>query len=257
MAATSGLVASSTRFSSACVFADRDNESSQVFKTSNTLMSAPAMKVVPAPMSTMAWAAGSATPRATACSICSQTAGASAFTGGLSIVTTATPSFTWYRTRSDMDTLFCSADLGACAGNPQTRKTIEPSGSAESLALLRSGMEREPFRRAARLRSGMEREPFRRAARILGFQLSAWCVDDDAGRRAVRVQLAVAIDDAAFRGGGAAAEMHDLRFAEHRTDVVGERAREVDLQLERGEAFARRHHRVDAATECRIEQRGG
>ena len=82
------------RFSSACVPSDRAIESAGVFRSSKALMSAPAMKVVPAPMSTIASAAGSATPRFTASSIWVQTSGASALTGGLSIVTTATPSFT-------------------------------------------------------------------------------------------------------------------------------------------------------------------
>ena len=58
-------------------------------------MSAPAMNVVPAPMSTIASAAGIGDaalrpPRRSR----SQTDGASAFTGGLSMVTTATPSLT-------------------------------------------------------------------------------------------------------------------------------------------------------------------
>ena len=77
---------------SACVAADRDIESSRVLSVSKTLMSAPAMNVVPAPISTIASAAGSADARATALSMPSQTAGLSALTGGLSIVMTATPS---------------------------------------------------------------------------------------------------------------------------------------------------------------------
>ena len=66
MAATSGLVASSMRRSSACVPADRANESAFVFSVSKTLMSAPAMNVDPAPMSTIASASRSATARCTA-----------------------------------------------------------------------------------------------------------------------------------------------------------------------------------------------
>src|SRR5437667_12638676 len=97
MAATSGLCESSTRFSSAWVRADRDSESSRVFRMSKTLMSAPAMNVDPAPISTMASAEASAFARATASSIPSHTAGLNALTGGLSMVMTATLSLMSYR----------------------------------------------------------------------------------------------------------------------------------------------------------------
>ena len=48
MAATSGFAVSSIRVSNACVLADRSSDCCSVRSVSNTLMSAPAMKVVPA-----------------------------------------------------------------------------------------------------------------------------------------------------------------------------------------------------------------
>jgi hypothetical protein len=71
----SGLPASSIRRSSACVLADRENDASAVFSVSKTLMSAPAMNVVPAPISTIASAAGSRAARATASSMPSRQPG--------------------------------------------------------------------------------------------------------------------------------------------------------------------------------------
>src|SRR4051812_12934452 len=61
-------------------------------------MSAPAIKLRPAPISTIALTFESALPRSTASMIPSRTPGPSAFTGGLSTVITATPSCTSYRT---------------------------------------------------------------------------------------------------------------------------------------------------------------
>src|SRR5690349_6376034 len=60
------------------------------------------MKVVPAAISTTARAAGSSAARAMAASMPSGTPGLSAFTGGLSTVTTATSFWLSYRTRSGM-----------------------------------------------------------------------------------------------------------------------------------------------------------
>ena len=61
-------------------------------------MSAPAMKLRPAPISTMALTLPSASPFSTASTMPSRTPGASAFTGGLSIVITPTLSSTSKRT---------------------------------------------------------------------------------------------------------------------------------------------------------------
>jgi hypothetical protein len=51
--------------------------------------------------------------------------------------------------------------------------------------------------------------------------------------------------------------VNDLRLADNLADLVRQRAREVHLQLERREAPARRHQRVDAAAERRVEERRG
>src|SRR4029450_10545977 len=88
-----------------------------------------------------------------------------------------------------------------------------------------------------------------------GLQTSSWRLDDDARRRAVRVQLAVAIGDAAFGRGRAAADVDDFRLAAERPDLASQRPREIHVQLERGEALAGRHHRVDRAAERGVEQR--
>src|SRR5262245_45006189 len=88
------------RRSSACVPPERDSESSGVFNVSNTLMSAPAMNVEPAPINTMASALASAFARAMASSMPVHTAGLKALTGGLSMVMTATRSVTSYRITS-------------------------------------------------------------------------------------------------------------------------------------------------------------
>src|SRR5262249_42229639 len=73
---------------------------------------------------------------------------------------------------------------------------------------------------------------------LLWFERAARRLDDDAGRRAVRVQLAVAIDDPAFGRCGAAAHVDDARFAAQLSHFLRDRTREVDLELERGEAAA-------------------
>ena len=60
-----------------------------------------------------------------------------------------------------------------------------------------------------------------------------------------------------FGGRGASAEMDDVRLAPKRSGRDRQRARQVDFQLQRGEASAGRHHRVDAAAERRVEQGRG
>src|SRR5262249_59159220 len=90
---------------------------------------------------------------------------------------------------------------------------------------------------------------------LLWFERAARRLDDDAGRRAVRVQLAVAIDDPAFGRCGAAAHVDDARFAAQLSDFLRDRTREVDLELERGEAAAGRHRRIDGTPQRRVEDR--
>src|SRR6266436_6656608 len=77
----------------------------------NSLMSAPAMKVRPAPMKTTALAASSFSICATAAAMPAETAELRAFTGGLLIVTTATPSIFVSCTRSLMKFLLDSSRL--------------------------------------------------------------------------------------------------------------------------------------------------
>src|SRR3954468_16082763 len=93
--------------------------------------------------------------------------------------------------------------------------------------------------------------------RELGLERPFWRFDDDARGGAVRVQLAVGVDDAPFRRGDAAADVHDLAFAEKQSDLMRERPCQVHLELEGGEAAPGRHQRVDAAAERCIEQRRG
>src|SRR5439155_5013495 len=105
MAAMSGLAASSRRASIACVRPDRSSDCSRVLSVLNTLISAPATNVWPAPMRTTASTFESADARATASSTASHTPGPSAFTGGLSIVRTATRCLVSYRTGLDITAL--------------------------------------------------------------------------------------------------------------------------------------------------------
>src|SRR6267142_15052 len=91
----------------------------------------------------------------------------------------------------------------------------------------------------------------------LRFQRAPWGLHDDARRRAVRVQLAVGVDDAALRCGGPSPDVDDARLAAEQASLLRERPREVDLQLQRGEAPAGRHRRVGRAAERGVEQAGG
>ena len=102
IAHTTGLGQSSMRRNSACTRCERSIETSRFEIVPKTLISAPAMNVLPAPISTMALAAGSAAARATPASMPSGTPGLRAFTGGLFIVTMATSSWTMYWTSSGM-----------------------------------------------------------------------------------------------------------------------------------------------------------
>src|SRR6476620_5541475 len=112
MAATSGLSASSRHFRRVCTTCERSMDCSRVFNCLNTLMSAPAMNVVSAPIRTIASAAESWQARATASLMPSGTPALRAFTGGLSTVTTATPSRTSYRTSADMARKGITESLG-------------------------------------------------------------------------------------------------------------------------------------------------
>src|SRR5436190_6772693 len=85
-------------------------------------MSAPAMKVVPAPISTTARAEGSAAARVTAASMPSGTPGLRAFTGGLSTVITATSFWISYRTRSGMGAIMTPPRMALAGGNSGRRK---------------------------------------------------------------------------------------------------------------------------------------
>src|SRR5258708_40297252 len=82
-------------------------------------------------------------------------------------------------------------------------------------------------------------------------------VDREARRRAVRVELALLVDDARFGNRGAPADVDDLPLAAHPADVCRESARQIDLQLERRESPSVRSRRVDRAAERRVEERGG
>jgi len=73
----------------------------------------------------------------------------------------------------------------------------------------------------------------------------------------VSEDLAVSIDDPCLRGRHAVAGVNHARFAAHFAVLAAERPDVVDLQLERRERTARRHHRVDRAAKRRVEQRGG
>ena len=61
---------------------------------------------------------------------------------------------------------------------------------------------------------------------------------DHARRGGVRVELARAILEVAFRGRHRAAAMDDAAFGAHRPGVLGHRAHEIELQLERGPGIA-------------------
>ena len=91
--------------SSACVPADRASDCSRVFSVSKILMSAPAMNVVPAPISTIASTAGVGAGARDRVVDRLQHAGPSALTGGLSMVMTATRSRVSARTSCDMRAL--------------------------------------------------------------------------------------------------------------------------------------------------------
>src|SRR5471032_694861 len=77
---------------------------------------------------------------------------------------------------------------------------------------------------------------------------------DQAGRGAVRQQLAGAVDQPAFRRGDARTDVNHLTFSADLARLVGHGAHVVHLDLERGEAGARLQGRVDAAAHHRIEK---
>src|SRR6516162_8143948 len=58
----------------------------------------------------------------------------------------------------------------------------------------------------------------------LGFQRAAWSIDDDARRRAVRVELAGRIHNPAFRRGCASANVDHAGLAAQQARVLGDRA---------------------------------
>src|SRR5260370_19951478 len=78
--------------------------------------------------------------------------------------------------------------------------------------------------------------------------------EDQAGRGAMRQELAGAVDQPPLGGGNARADIDDLALGFDRAGLVGHGAHVVDLDLERGEAVARLQGRVDGAAHHRIEQ---
>src|SRR6187200_3361883 len=79
----------------------------------------------------------------------------------------------------------------------------------------------------------------------LRLQRSPWSVHDDAGRRAVGVQLAFGVDDAAFGCRGAPADVDHFAFAAELARFLGDRPRQIHLELQSRETAAGRHRRVD------------
>ena len=62
--------------------------------------------------------------------------------------------------------------------------------------------------------------------------------DEDARRRAVRVDFSGGVDDPRFGGGGAVAGVNDDRFAADFADFAPQRPDVVDLEFERREGAA-------------------
>ena len=87
------------------------------FGVSNSRMSAPAENILPAPVRTMASTASSAFARSTAATIAVRSAWPRPFTGGLSSVTTATPSRTAYAA-SLMAVAVARITMGTIVGKP-------------------------------------------------------------------------------------------------------------------------------------------
>src|SRR5262249_56999912 len=88
-----------------------------------------------------------------------------------------------------------------------------------------------------------------------GFRAARGWYDDDAGGRAVGVELAIRAVDPRFRERGAPADVNHLSLTAQRVRGGRQRPREIDLQLQRREALAGAGRRVDRAAERRIEQR--
>ena len=87
-------IAATTGFADASIAAIISMSGRPLGALPNSEMSAPAMKVRPAQMSTIAFAAGSAAASAMRAAMLSRRAAESAFTGGLFTVRTAIPSVT-------------------------------------------------------------------------------------------------------------------------------------------------------------------
>src|SRR5262245_11707525 len=102
-------------------------------------MSAPAMKLRPAPISTMAFTSGSASPFSIASRMPSRTPGASALTGGLSITMIPMPSSTSKRTSglspcpsppmAYLPTVVARADHSFCNSEDFRRRQQDPTRS--------------------------------------------------------------------------------------------------------------------------------
>ena len=148
------------RLSSACVPADRASDCSRVFSVSKTLMSAPAMNVVPAPISTMASAPASAS-----------------------------------RARDGL-----VDRLPDARAERVDRRVVDGQDGDAVLHVVANEIRHDDSRLQTQVPS------------VHGSSVRA-VLDDDARRRAVRVELAGCVDDAAFGRRGAAADVDDVRFA--------------------------------------------
>src|SRR5262249_49584510 len=103
----------------------------------------------------------------------------------------------------------------------------------------------DPYRRRGTIGTG-------RIATMRGRSL----VEDQAGRSRVRVEPAVRTYQASFCGRPLPAGMDYLALRANQRHRVGQRADDVELELERCVGLARRQRRVHGAPHRRIEQRG-